>query len=166
MIERHCNFNRENAMTLIHNSPNKIDKIEKNYGVFEDVFFFSTTSYSISQASQEYEYHVECEAHEIIRARELEEYYETESFISAQKALVRRYEFITEEDAYDLICAYTNSYDYAGEECGSLGWAVQRVQAQLARDYGFRFCESRDEQGTVYAGAMFGRESELVLFED
>lgn len=156
-------------MTLIHTSPAKIEKIEKTYGngIFEDVLFFSTTPYSISQASKEYEYHVECEENEIIRARELGEYYESDEFKAAQKYLVRRYDFLDDNDAYDLICAYTNSYDYNGdgEECGNLGWTVQRVQAQLARSFGFRFCQSRDEQGTVYAGAMFGRENELELFE-
>ena len=157
-------------MTLIHNSPSKIDKIEKDtgWGYFEDVLFFSTTSYSISQASKEYEYHVECSENEIIRARELEGYYESSEFKAAQKKLVGRYDFIDDDDAYDLISAYKIAYDFDAdcEELAALSWTIQKIQAQLARAFGFRFCESRDEQGTVYAGSMFGRESELVLFED
>ena len=157
-------------MTLIHCSPVKIEKIEKDtgWGYFEDVLFFATTAYSISQASKEYEYHVECEENEIIRARELEEYYESDEFKAAQKDLVRRYDFIDDDDAYDLISAYKIAYDFDAdcEELASLSWTIQKIQAQLARAFGFRFCESRDEQGTVYAGAMFGRENELVLFED
>ena len=114
------------------------------------------------------EYHVEVEEDEIIRARDLEDYYETDEFKTAQKELVRRYDFIDEDDAYDLISDYKDAYDFEAdyEELANLSWEVQKIQAQLARSFGFRFCESRDEQGTVYAGAMFGRESELVLFED
>lgn len=155
-------------MTLIHTSPVKIKKIEKDYGngIFEDVLFFSTDSYSMSKSACEY--HVECEENEIIRARELEEYYESDEFKAAQKELIRRYAFLDDEDSYDLICDYKEAYDFDAdcEELADLSWTIQKIQAQLARGFGFRFCESRDEQGTVYAGAMFGREAELVLFED
>lgn len=153
-------------MTLIHTSPVKIEKIEKDYGIFEDVLFFSTDAYSMSESAAEY--HVEVEEDEIIRARDLEDYYESDSFVSAQKKLVRRYDFITEDDAYDLICDYSDSYEFEAdcEELASMSWEIQKIQAQLARIFGYRFCESRDEQGTVYAGAMYGREKELVLFEE
>ena len=156
-------------MTLIHCSPAKIEKIEKDtgWGYFEDVLFFATTAYSISQASKEYEYHVECEENEIIRARELEEYYESDEFKAAQEELVCRYDFLDDDDAYDLISAYKIAYDFDAdsEELAALSWTIQKIQAHLARAFGFRFCQSHDEQGTVYAGAMFGRESELVLVE-
>lgn len=155
-------------MTLIHCSPVKIEKIEKDtgWGYFEDVLFFATTAYSLGPAN--YEYHVEVEESEIIRARELEEYYESDEFKAAQEELVRRYDFLDDDDAYDLISAHKEAYDFDAdcEELGNLSWTVQKIQAQLARAFGFRFCESSDEQGTVYAGSMFGREAELVLFED
>jgi hypothetical protein len=157
-------------MTIVHTSPVKIEKIEKEYGtgIFEDVLFFASDAYSMSESN--FVYHVEVAENEIIRARELEEYYESDAFKAAQKELVRRYEAIIDEDkAYDLICDYCEaseleSDDY--EELANLGWEVQKHQGQLARAFGFRFCESRDEQGTVYIGSMYNRESELVLAKD
>jgi len=159
---------RSNKMTLIHCSPGKIEKIKKDYGsgIFEDVLFFATTAYSLGPS--DYEYHVEVEESEIIRARELEEYYESKEFKDEQRGLCRVYDFLNEDDAYDLISAYKTAYDFEAdsEELANLSWTIQKIQAQLARAFGFRFCESRDGQGIVYAGAMFGRENELVLFEE
>jgi hypothetical protein len=159
-------------MTLIHTSPVKIEKIKKEYGsgVFEDVLFFSTDVYCMTSSNTVYEYHVEVEENEIIRARELEDYYDTDTFKEAQINLADSFDSIIDfDDAYDLIANYKEAYDYEStdyEELAKLSWTVQKVQAQLASKFGFRFVESRDEQGTVYAGAMTGRESELVLFEE
>ena len=170
-------------MTLIHTSPAKIEKIEKDYGtgIFEDVLFFSRNGYVHTGAETVFEYHVEVEEDEIISAYNLDNYEDEKEYKDAIKELSESYSFVDEENAGQLICDEVKAQDLldeeaafcinqsgrnVGEELGNLDWTVQKIQAQLALAFGYRFAESRDENGHVWMGAMYGRETELVLFEE
>ena len=151
-------------MTLIHMSGEKIEGIKKDWPVFADVLFFSTDGYCPGRS--DYEYHVEVDESEIIANWKLDDYYDTEEFQNAISDITDIYDFVSADDAYELICGRmeqdeVDHDDY--EDIASLGWEIQVIQAKLARAFGFRFVESTDEHGAVYAASMFGRESELVL---
>lgn len=170
-------------MTLIHTSPIKIEKIKKDYGsgIFEDVFFFSNNGYVHTGADTVFEYHVEVKEDEIIKVYNLDNYEDEKEYRDAVKELLESYSFVDEETASKLICDEVKAQDLldeeaafcieqtgrsVGEELGNLDWTVQKIQAKLAFAFGYRFAESRDENGPVWMGAMYGRETELVLFEE
>lgn len=153
---------------LIHTSGTEIKKIEKDYGIFEDVLFFSNNGYVHTSSDTVYTYIIKAAEDDIIEARQLDEFYATESFVTAQKELMETW-CVDAETAYDLIADYVDACDISNEinyNDSCLSWDVQKLQAKVAMANGFKFVQSKDENGTVYASAMFGRESEMQLVDN
>jgi hypothetical protein len=167
--------------TLVHMSPEKINKIVKcNNLIFEDVFFFSTNGYTPGSANYRYEIK-DIDDTEIIEALDIDEYYfkldehgESTSELNIELQKIRE-EFaeefgISETQAWDFICDFEDPYEiladeYEPEGLAEISWRTQYYQACAAKVLDFRFVQSCDENGTVYFARMYGRDNEMELVE-
>ena len=169
------------TVTLYHTSYQPITKIEKgniNHR-FDDVLFFAYQPYTPNIDTQHL-YEVEVDESELVTV------YNLPDDPIAIKEIKYEMEFgfdtpITDEQAFDVL---TSKYDdtwiemiadvhYEGdtdvawykidaEKRADFYWALQRIQAQTAKRYGFLGAISEDEQGEVVMIPMFQKEQLLT----
>ena len=155
---------------LFHVSPKQIEKITAD-GMFGDVLFFSSDGYSLGGGEATYCV-ADVDDDEIVSGYELvymADADEIDSVLQSAQTIVdfaARFDVELDlETAQDLMAEKLSSYDLDSDDydfLAELGWFVQAEVARCARRCGYRFAKMQDEHGTVYAGSMSGRLSEMV----
>jgi hypothetical protein len=167
--------NPHDTLTIYHTSARLIERIEKSYGVFNDVLFFSEAPYSMSGFGK-YVYSIEIDPDKILDVTRLFYLHEgNEPPIVETIQRMMRVFHVSEEKAQRLLTDQDNVFDRIYDDdddeghhsiegdLGEASWWIQSLQAELARDLGYDAAEMQDEHGTSYAIPMFGREKDLKL---
>lgn len=138
-------------LTIYHTSPSEINSIHKN-GMFEDVLFFSTTPYFMTAVSNPVVYELKAKHSDFCNKSVLAD-------CSDEIAeLAFKFE-VTNEVAEQLLTEEISAYDvFSCDMASEASWSVQTAQARAAKKLGFLGVKTQDEQGTVYAICMTGKE--------
>ena len=127
---------------IYHTSQVEIKEIEKYYGVFDDVLFFSSNVYQMSAGSV-FVYKVDDSKLSFIDASDLDSVDAVESIIDLIGC--------NEDEAQELLNDELNVFniDFDGDYAEA-SWAIQVIQARAAKEMGYDGVISEDEQGVVY----------------
>jgi len=138
-------------MEIYHTSPDKILEINNN-GMFGDVLFFSDNVYFMTQSNDPVVYKMEVSEDSIIDVRNLD----------SESVIVRIAEYlnINEDDAERVLDGRDTAWDYNGD--GEADWYMLQLQAECAKEMGYKACRSQDEQGVVYMICMTDMLDELI----
>ncbi len=130
-------------MEILHTSPEKIERINKN-GVFDDILFFSDDEYVMTACTNYYLYKLNVDRSNLIETCMLDD---ESTFNEVSEALN-----IDVETAIDLICERKTTYELGLDSDDSI--YIQTMIGLCAKRMGFIGAIATDEQGTVYIVPM------------
>ena len=139
---------KENEITIYHNSPVKIDKIDKK-GKFGEFLFFSSDE---DAYAGKHTYSVDISKDDIIDASRLF-YHDDAEKLSDIVEDVSETLGVDKEIAESLLEESKTTYDVEEidpEDAGEDGWYVQKKTAESAKKLGYKGVAVEDEFGTSY----------------
>ena len=170
-----------NDSTWLHSSPSPITKIDWLYNVFEGVLFFSTSPYSPGDIN--YVYAIEAPDTDILEVFKIEKLdtRKNKEADSLVKSYIRSLDLDeNDEELYDEVVEllseshekyykdFFEDYDVNDDwtfRSESI-WRAQAYQAKIVRAFGYIGALGEDEQGTVLAVDLVGREHLLLDVTD
>jgi len=159
------NLNNFNRKELWHTSPNEIKEIYNSL-LFDDCLFFSSEPYVMTSSNIVFYYTLKLSDDEVI---EREQFY----FLSCQE--LEKIAPVLNEIKNLLNCTADEAHDYLikdpdywslfkdAEEASEKSWRMQALCGKAACLLGYKACQDKDEQGSVYIVPMTGRLKALTL---